>query len=405
MTRYLLITESLFLSILLVLLIRQLKSAKRVAKKVEEVSESNLKYKTVADFAHDGECWEGPDGRFIYVSPSCERITGYTSEELEDHPFQLDELVYEEDRPIWDHHRTEVRDGDTKTVQFRITKKDGSIRWIEHTCCQVVGADKEFMGRRSINRDITEFKEAEQKVWAQREMAARDNRTASMGHLTASIAHELNQPLTGILSNAQASEMMINGGNCKCEEMKEIIEDIISDTKRASDIIRNLRDLYKEQKSVFKPLKINTIVEETVAILHSEMVLKNVELKVNYAEESPIINGNKVQLEQVLINLIVNAQQAMSDLPENERILEVHACCEIPDVVSVFVTDNGPGIDPEKIDSIFEPLVTWKPGGTGMGLAISRSIMEAHQGEMWAENRAERGAKIGFNISIPKEES
>jgi len=217
--------------------------------------------------------------------------------------------------------------------------------------------------------------------------------------LTASIAHELNQPLTGILSNAQAGELLIKRKQCECSEIAEIISEIVADTKRAGDVIRNLRELFRHQKGDFRAVNINSLINGTLRILHSEFVMQKVVLTTDYAKSIPMVNGNRIQLQQVLINLIMNADQAMSDLENGDRRLHITTTCNEGEV-TVFVSDAGPGIDADHIDHIFELLATWKPGGMGMGLAISHFIIEAHGGRMWAENRAEGGARVGFALPV-----
>ena len=253
----------------------------------------------------------------------------------------------------------------------------------------------------AINMDFTELQQAEQEALVQRESLARMDRATRMGQLTGSIAHELNQPLTGILSNAQAAELMLKSNQWKREDYEVIIAEIVADTKRAGEVIRNLRELYREHKGEYTLVDINSVAEEAIKLMNSEFIMKQVEIISELVPSIPLVNGNKFQLQQVLINLIMNAEQAMSSMKqENRKILIVTDYDE--NQVKVCVDDFGPGIEVDKIDRIFEPLVTWKPGGTGMGLAIGNSIITAHGGRMWAENRSEGGARVGFAIPVLK---
>ena len=254
---------------------------------------------------------------------------------------------------------------------------------------------------RCPHQDITEVKRAEREAREQRDALARMDRATSMGQLTGSIAHELNQPLTGIVSNAKAAQLMIESGNWKGNEWKEIMADIEEDSKRAGSVIRNLRDLFREQKGEFLPVDINAVVTETEQLLRSEFVLQNVNLTTERARSIPLLNGNKVQIQQVLVNLITNGIEAMQDLAEDDRRLHV-ATAHDTNNVKVWVEDCGPGIAADKVDRIFEPLATWKPGGTGLGLAVSNSIIEAHGGNMFAENRPAGGARVGFALPLPR---
>jgi signal transduction histidine kinase len=249
--------------------------------------------------------------------------------------------------------------------------------------------------------DLTDLKYAEQESREQREILARIGRATRMGQLTGSIAHELNQPLTGILSNAQAAELIINADKCDLEEIRKILALIVADTKRAGDIIRNLREIYREHKGEYNLIDINLVVEDVLKLLQSDLVSKHIQITTELASSSLMINGNRMQIQQVLVNLIMNSVEAMIDNTRGDRKLYVVALQE-NDKVKVWVDDNGSGINSDKIDQIFEPLITWKSGGTGMGLAIGNSIIKAHKGRMWAENKPERGARVGFIIPLYK---
>jgi signal transduction histidine kinase len=251
-----------------------------------------------------------------------------------------------------------------------------------------------------INMDITQLKHAERDAREQRETLARVDRAARLSQLSGSIAHELNQPLTGILSNAQAAELMLESDRWTRDELAQVLSEIVADAKRAGDVIRGLRELHREHKEDYSPIDINTVVAETTQLLRSEMVLQQVELTTECAESLPRVNGNNVQIQQVLFNLIMNGVQAMRSVPRGERLVRVATALRENEVI-VCVEDRGPGIDHEKIDRIFEPLATWKPAGTGMGLALSRSIIQAHGGRMWAGNRPNGGARVCFAIPVP----
>ena len=255
----------------------------------------------------------------------------------------------------------------------------------------------------NIYMDITELKQAEQEVFEQREALARVDRTSSMGQLTGSISHELNQPLTGILSNAQAAELMIESGQWDSAEMAEIMAEIVADAKRARDVIHNLRQLYREQQVELLPIDISAVVEKTTKLLHSEFIIERVELTTGITSHLPWVNGNRTQIQQVLVNLILNAIQAMQDMAHEKRRIHIMTSYN-NDEVKTLVEDTGTGIDSDRMDLIFEPLATWKPGHMGMGLAISDSIIRAHGGRIWAENRSEGGARVGFTLPVPKEE-
>jgi signal transduction histidine kinase len=196
--------------------------------------------------------------------------------------------------------------------------------------------------------------------------------------------------------------MLIEKGRYEREELASILSEIESDAKRAGGVIHSLRELYREQKGDFHPFDINEVIEETVHLLHSELIIHHVDFTTSCDPSLPQISGNRVQIQQVLVNLIMNAAEAMKKMASNDRRLYVAALCGTGEI-RVSVQDCGPGIGAERTDHIFEPLATWKPGGTGMGLAISNAIIQSHNGRMWAENRPEGGALVGFALPLPKE--
>ena len=275
------------------------------------------------------------------------------------------------------------------------------VPWIQCHLYPVKDQNGDVMYIVNTYMDITDMKHAEQEAREQRDALARVERATSMGQLTGSIAHELNQPLTGILSSAQAGEILIKKGQLDSDELTEIMAAITADAKRAGEVIHHLRDLYREQKGEFAPVDITQVVEEVMRLLHSELVLERVELTTECAPSTPLVDGNRVQLEQVLVNLIMNGIQAMSGVTGDSRRLYLGTESDV-DEVAVWVEDRGSGIDPDTLDHIFEPLATWKPGGTGMGLAVSNSIVEAHGGRMWAQNLPDVGARVGFALPVKK---
>ena len=247
--------------------------------------------------------------------------------------------------------------------------------------------------------DVTALKKNEEESQRQWEALARISRILRMERLTGSIAHELNQPLAGILCNAQAGEIMIQDGKCDSGDMAEIMGEIADDAKRAGEVIRNLRELYREQKGEFKPFDINAIVDKTTKLFHSEFILQNIEYTSECTPSLLMVNGNEIQIQQVIVNLIINGNEAMSENARDDRRLYIATACDSNEI-KVWVEDNGPGIDPDKADNIFKPFATWKTGGTGMGLAISNSIIQAHGGRMWADNKPGGGARVGFAIPV-----
>ncbi len=310
------------------------------------------------------------------------------------------EHVHPEDRDYVDGEWRAGIGGKPYDIEHRLLVDD-EVRWVREKAELVFDDEGTATVAIGIVQDITDRKRAEQEARRHQEALARIDRATSLGQLTGSIAHELNQPLTGILSNAQAAEMLIKSGQWEVDEMAEIMAEIVADTKRGGEVIHNLRELFREQKVEFHPLDINVLVDETIQLLRSELVIHHVALTTDCATSMPLVDGNRIQIQQVLVNLIMNSIQAMDGIAPVDRRLQI-ATAQDAKEVTVWVEDCGPGIDADKIDRIFEPLATWKPGGTGIGLAISNSIVESHGGRMWVENRPEGGARVGFALPVLK---
>ncbi len=293
-------------------------------------------------------------------------------------------------------------DSNRTVKEIGLDDMETTAPWVQSHLSPVKDAEGNTLFVVNTYADITDFKLAEEESLRHQEALARVDRASSLGQLTGSIAHELNQPLTGILSNAQAAELMIASGQTGREELGEVMADIVSDTKRAGDVIRNLRDLYREQVGDFQLVNLNTIVMETTRLLRGEIVVRHVVLTMACDEGVLEVLGNRVQIQQVIVNLVMNAIQAVQDLDRDLRRVRITTTRRGGEI-AVRVGDRGPGINAERIEHIFKPLATWKPGGTGMGLAISNAIIRVHGGFMTAENRPGGGACVSFTLPVPKE--
>jgi signal transduction histidine kinase len=228
---------------------------------------------------------------------------------------------------------------------------------------------------------------------------ARVNRYSTAGELTSSIAHELNQPLGSILTNAETAESMLRSPNPDIEEIKEILADIRRDDQRASEVIHRLRSLLKKTPFELKTVDLNEIVRETTEFLAGLADARDVELKTATSGTALLIEGDHIQLQQVILNLVVNAMDAMTHLAEPQRIIRITTGA-VDGRAELSVLDTGSGILADKLKTVFEPFFTTKAHGMGMGLSIARTIVEAHRGRIWAENRPEGGAAFHFTLPL-----
>jgi signal transduction histidine kinase len=275
--------------------------------------------------------------------------------------------------------------------------------------------------------DLSEQKRAEEALRrsqahlaeAQAELA-HVTRVTALGEMTASIAHEINQPLAAVVTNANASLRWLSGDPPNLAEASEATRRIIRDGKRASDVISRMRALFKKASTAKERLDVNRVIEEVVIFAQSEVQRNRISLQTQLANDLPLIMGDRVQLQQVILNLTINAIEAIIAAGEGARELRVssHKVTEILGEsgksrfadkgfdhqgthVLIAVRDSGQGLDPNSLGRLFDPFYTTKPQGLGIGLAISRSIVEAHEGRLWATANTPRGAAFQFTLPIP----
>jgi len=389
-----LISIALIQSTVMVLLWFQWTKRRMAEKKAHE---SEVRYRTVADYTYDWEYWQAPDKRMNYVSPSCESITGYKPNEFIENPDLLDEIILPEDRNIWSSHQHETyRELGRREIQFRIRRKNGEICWIEHACQPVHDDEVRFSGFRASNRDITKRKQLGDEL-------AHMDRVSTMGALSSAIAHEINQPLAAILSNAQAAIRYLNHENPDLDEIREALLDISRDDKRAAEVIDRLRKMVKKEESVYESFDLTTVIEAAVNIVSRENAFRSVTLQKDLQTGIPELQGDPIQIQQVVINLLINAMDAMTDQPAAARRVFLSTRSDQDRGVIVTVIDSGPGLTTDQIETAFDPFYTTKPKGMGLGLSVSRTIIEVHGGHIWVENCPDGGAMFTFWIPFRKE--
>ena len=294
-------------------------------------------------------------------------------------------------------------------VDYRIVLPDGSLRWISargHRHCNPSGKPDRLMGAAI---DITERKSAEADARRHIEELAHLGRVTTMGELTTSLAHELNQPLGAILRNAEVAELLLQADVPDLDELRAIVADIRKDDERAGNVIDRLRTLLKRQKLELQPVDLARLVDEVVSLVRSDAMGRGVQLQTNIPGNLPPVRGDRVHLQQVLLNLITNGMDSMNHAQNGDHRVLIRARHNGHSMIEVAVIDSGPGIPPESINRVFDPFFTTKASGMGMGLAISRTIIEAHAGSIRAENNAThtnatRGATFVFTLAVAGDE-
>ncbi len=499
---------------------------RRVTAEKTELAE---RLRIIAEHTWDWAFWEDPDGKLIYASPSCRRITGYGPEEFSADADLLDRITHEDDLKAYRlHQQTAHKTREQGELRFRIRTRDGEVRWIEQVCQPIFTDSGEYLGKRGSNRDITEQKLAEEALerneahlkhaqevarvgsweldltvgklywseqvyrifgvggstplnyeafletvheedrefvssswraalagarydiehrirvgqeirWVREEAEVEFNehgravrgigivqdisarreaeedaarleselahvtRIATLGEFSAALAHELNQPLAAILSNSQAALRFLAAEDPDLTEIRETLEDIVEDDQRARDIILRLRDLTKKPgtRQAHEPLAVPPLIEGVLRIARGNLLIRDVPVERRLPADLPLVLANAVQLQQALLNLILNALEAMGDRPGRRLTIETH--CVNGDV-EIAVQDTGPGFAHEDVDEVFKPFTTSKEEGMGMGLAISRAIAESHGGRIRAGNLPDGGARVVITLPACSEE-
>ena len=282
----------------------------------------------------------------------------------------------------------------------RVTDASGKVRWLQSVKRPIVEKDGSANQVLGTSTDITQRKETELELRRQRTELAHVTRISMMGELAASLAHELNQPLTAILSNAQAALRFMTIRPPDLEEVREILKEIVEDNSRASEVIRRIRALVKKEDIEFTPVDLASVVSDIMMLVRSDAVLQNVQISFKCDSDLPRVRGDRVQLQQVILNLLVNAFDAVKDCPAQDRQVVVRVERGGECMLKVTVRDRGTGLGGDMLDKIFQPFYTTRRDGLGMGLAICRSIVEAHGGRLWAENNADRGATFCFTVPV-----
>ena len=250
--------------------------------------------------------------------------------------------------------------------------------------------------------DISVRRHAEQLAARQRDELAHLSRVAMLGELSGSLAHELNQPLTAILSNAQAAQRYLAQSPPGIAKVAEILTDIVKIDHRAGAVIQRLRSMLRKEEMQRHSIDVNDVVEESLRLMRSDLVNRQVVVGTDLAEGLPEVSGDRNQLQQVLLNFVINGCDAMAGREEDRRLV-VRTQVNAHDKVEISVADRGTGIPPADLERIFEPFVTTKSHGMGLGLAICRSIVEAHGGTVWATNNDDRGATLHCELPVAGE--
>ena len=333
------------------------------------LSESEARFRSMADTAPVLIWMSGVGKRFDFLNKAWLDLTGRTFNQELDNGWT--EGLHPEDRHrILETYDSSFNAREAFSMEHRLRRYDGEYSWILNNGIPRFESDGTFLGYIGSAIDVTRHKEAEIQLRRQREELTHMTRISTMGELAASLAHELSQPLTAMLTNAQAAERLMAANPPDLEEVGAILKDIVKDNNRAGEIIWRMRALARKENLEFARLDLPTVIKDVILLLHSDAILHNVRIRLDLGPELAPVWGDRVQLQQVVLNLLLNAFDAMKDFPTMEREIQLWVVVEGDDSLRVAVRDCGTGVGGETLDKIFEPFYTTKRDGLGMGFRL-----------------------------------
>ncbi len=370
----------------------------RVAQRTRELRHSELNLRQMTETIPEMLWSATPDGAVDYCNTRLLDYTGLTVHEIIGDGWIR--LIHPDDvEPAVGEWISSVASGAPFRVEVRaLHGSDGMYRWCVMNALPLLDKDGSILKWHGTVVDMHNWKQAQEALRDTQAELANMSRVMTMAQLTASIAHEVNQPLSGIITNASTCLRMLDADSPNVEGARETARRMIRDGNRAADVITRLRALFSKRPAATESVDLNEASREVIALLLSKLQSARVNLRSELADDLPLVTGDRVQLQQVIMNLLQNAAEAMIDVHDRPRQLLIETQRDEADHVRLAVQDNGPGLDPQESGRVFDAFYTTKSGGMGIGLAVSRSIIENHHGRIWARPNDGPGATFSFTI-------
>jgi len=362
--------------------------------------ESDRRLAVAADAASLGFwVWEVREDRF-WMTPRARALRGFPPDDRIDR-LRFLSVIHPDDREGLDRCLDAAAfNGETFERVDRIVRSDGEIRYIETHGAGEIDTAQAAARVRGVSVDITDRTMAEKEAALSKTEVTHLSRVRMLGELSGSLAHELNRPLATILTNAQAALRLLENPMENAVELREILRDVVDEDRRAGDVIQRLRGLMKKGEIHLETLNLASVVDDAVDLARSDLIARGVHASRDIPDGLPMIRGDRVQIAQVLLNLFTNACDAMRQVDLERRQLIVRLIPGNNGSVTVSVADRGTGIPTAELERVFEPFVTTKETGMGLGLAVSQTIVKAHGGRLWAENNPDGGATFSFTLPV-----
>jgi len=285
-------------------------------------------------------------------------------------------------------------------IEYQVVLKDGSVKHLHHIAQAMLGPDGTILKHVGTIHDVTDRRRAEDEARVLQERLTHFSRLSTMGEMAAGLAHEINQPLAAIATYAQACQRLIRQPDHDIEDVLAALEQINAQALRAGEVIRRLRNFVKNREVKREPVNCSRLLEDLRTLAETDARLHNIRLRLDCEEPLPTVYADPIQLQQVILNLVRNAIDAMSEAPENRREVVLTTRMAADREVEITVIDQGTGLAPEATEHLFNPFFTTKSSGTGLGLAISRSIVRAHGGRLWHTPNDVCGARFHFTLPV-----
>jgi PAS domain S-box-containing protein len=371
----------------------------------ETLRASEQRWRSMFEASAVGIALTDEDLHFVAANEAFQKMVGYTDEELSF--LGPVEITYEDDREATAEMLEKLLLGSSSgySVEKRYRRKDGAVIWVRVSTARAPDAGSNFRGIPTIIEDITERKRAEDALEEARDTLLRVSRVSTVGELSASIAHEINQPLTAIIANGSACLRLLAEPAPDLAEAKDALDDMISDGKRASAVLDRVRQLVRKSAPERAAVDVNDAIAEVLTLARQELQRNRISTRTELDPGLPSIMGDRVQVQQVVLNLVMNGIDAMRSVADRARVLKVRSETTTPEAVAVTIEDTGAGFGNSGPERIFETFYTTKVEGMGMGLAISRSIVQAHGGRLSAAAGAPCGAVFSFTLPASAEAS
>jgi PAS domain S-box-containing protein len=372
------------------LLIDTLNHLEQIEKKLRE---SELRFHLLAQNATDVISRHTPNGTYLYVSPACHSSIGYTPEDLIGK--NIYKLIHHDDMVKTKKAFTRRDNNNNKSIVYRIKRKEGEFRWFESNIRLIMDESLNIINEIQLaSRDITD-RVLDKKARLRGQQLAHVFRLSSMEEMASGMAHEISQPLAAIINYTRGCARHLQKSDYDKDQLKNVMEKAVNQAERAGEIVQRLKNFFCKGQLVKTPCKVNNVIRETVSFIKNELTTSKTKTDFNFDKNSPLIFIDKIQIQQVLLNLMQNAIESMQEFHVKDKRIHIQTQT-YADTIEITIRDTGPGFSKELVTKVFMPFFTTKAHGRGMGLAICRSIIEAHGGQFTINSNSNNESWIRF---------